>query len=224
MTDSSAAPSLIDPSAFDALIFDLGGVILSLHPGRTIDQLSLLYDSDARDAYTQAKQATIFDEFERGEIDDATFRTRVDAFFERRTATAPRDFDDAWNAMLGHIPEDHLELLHHLGKKRRLFLLSNTNTIHIAQFFLDYRVRHEKAHGPWSELFEVAYYSHEMGMRKPEQRIFTELVRRHDLDPERTLFIDDHPGNIEGARLVGLRAELHPTNASLTKRFASLTD
>jgi putative hydrolase of the HAD superfamily len=221
VTSAPAPPSAIDLRYCDALIFDLGGVILSLHPERTVEQMSLLYDRDARAAYTQAKQHAIFDEFERGELDEDAFRARVGKLFDAGVSIDAQRFDDAWSAMLGRIPEETLRLLYHLSKVCRLFLLSNTNTIHIERFLRDYRERHEAAHGPWSALFEVAYYSHELGMRKPEQRIFSEVLQRHDLDPDRTLFIDDHLGNIEGALLAGLRAEHHPTNASLAARFAA---
>src|SRR5690606_31492266 len=113
-------------------------------------------------------------------------------------------FDEAWNAMLGRIPEENLLLLRSLGRTRRLFLLSNTNSIHIERFLSDYRSRHEVEHGAWHDLFEAAHYSHDLAMRKPEERIFEELIRRHDLNAKRTLFVDDNQANVESARKVGL--------------------
>ena len=57
-------------------------------------------------------------------------------------------------------------------------------------------------------LFEKDYYSHLMGMRKPDPEIFRAVLDAHGLNPAQTLFIDDSPQHIATARQLGLAAEL----------------
>jgi putative hydrolase of the HAD superfamily len=57
--------------------------------------------------------------------------------------------------------------------------------------------------------FDGAYYSYQMGVAKPDQAYFEHIVADLALDPGRTLFVDDMAENVEGARQVGLVAELH---------------
>lgn len=216
-------PENLDLRDFDALIFDLGGVILPLEYQRTIDELSLLFGGDAAKLYTQMKQHDLFDRFERGEVTSETFRGELSSLLQESTVDSritAESLDNAWNALLGVIPEDHLLWLKTVGKEKRVFLLSNTNEIHVARFLEDYRKNHESQHGPWAELFERAYYSHDMGARKPEPRIYKQLIETHGLRPERTLFLDDNPDNVRGARELGLKAHHHPSNFPLPARFS----
>jgi putative hydrolase of the HAD superfamily len=204
---------------FDAIIFDLGGVILELSPRATIERFSTLLGMDAQSLYTQARQDQLFDQIERGEITETDFRDGVCGLAKSLSDISPASFDDAWNAMLGAIPDENLLFLNALKQKKRTFLLSNTNSIHIRRFLSDYETRHEAEHGPWNALFEQVHYSHDLKMRKPEARIFSALIEQHQLSPERTVFIDDNHDNIQAARSLGLIAVHHPTNAPLPPRF-----
>lgn len=205
------------PDEFDAIIFDLGGVLLPLFPERTVLAFSELFGKDASTAYTQTAQSELFDQFERGELRPEEFRAGTCAFFGK---SVPDDrFDEAWNAMLGSLPAFHLQFLEEISDKKRLFLLSNTNEVHIARFLSDFERDHPRRSRSFSEYFETAHYSHELGMRKPEARIFEELIQRHELKRQRTLFIDDNQANVRAARAVGLVGVEHPTNAPLVERF-----
>lgn len=215
-----AQPAPLDPTSYDNIIFDLGGVLLPLDFGRTVEQLGLVLRGDARALYTQVKQATVFDQLERGEIEAETFRRAVlESAHLTPTPELNQSLDDAFNAMLGTLPREHLAFLKKLKQEKRTFLLSNTNEIHLSRFLDDYEREHLGEHGPWDALFHQAHYSHLLGMRKPELRIFEALLTRHDLEPGRTLFLDDNEDNIRAAREVGLLAVHHPTNAPLLPRF-----
>jgi len=206
---------------YDAIIFDLGGVILPLDYGKTTNGLTELYGDDASHLYTQAKQNDLFDRFERGEVSSAGFRSELCGLLAPSSVKEPTAgaVDAAWNALLGTLPDAHLRFLKELGRSKRVFLLSNTNEIHIRKFLDDYQDRHESEHGPWAALFERAYYSHEIGQRKPESRIYQGLIDAHGLTPGRTLFLDDNPDNVRGALEVGLDAHHHPSNLPLPARF-----
>ena len=209
----------LDPSSYDALVFDLGGVILDLDFGATISAFSRLSGADASHLYTQTRQVDLFDEFERGEIAPEAFRARLRERLQLGDGTSDVELDAAWNALLGSIPEDRLQLLRRLKQETRTFLLSNTNAIHIGQFLLDYGARHETAHGAWSDLFEKPLYSHELGARKPERRIFDRVAEQFGLEPSRIVFIDDNADNVAAARDAGWRAEHHTPDRTLAGYF-----
>ena len=224
--------SPINLEEFDSIIFDLGGVLLRLYPEKTVDAFSELFSMNASALYTQARQVKLFDQFERGEISPAEFRAGVSSLAQGES-DAPklvfdealnRIFDQAWNAMLGQFQNENLQLLGELGRDKRVFLLSNTNETHIDQFLFDYKSRHESTHGPWQNFFEEAHYSHHMGMRKPELRIFEHLLEKHQLDPSRTVFLDDNQANCDAAAQAGIRGIYHSTNSPLPSRFAKVSD
>lgn len=211
---------VLNLSNIDALIFDLGGVIVNLHPEETVRAFSEIFMMDARDLYTQGHQVHLFDEFERGAIGEIDFRTGVANLAHPNLEVSPEVFDRAWNAMIGPLPNENLEILNRLRAEKRIFLLSNTNTIHIKFFLGQYASRHAKTFGPFDELFEMAHYSHDLKMRKPEKRIFSELIQRHQLNPQRTIFVDDNQANVQAAVGEGLLGILHRANSPLSDLFA----
>ena len=85
--------------------------------------------------------------------------------------------------------------------KYRLFLLTNTDEIHIDHFEQNVGI---SFFSDFYQCFEKVYYSYEMGMRKPEEAIYSHILRKHDLNPKRTLFIDDKKVNTDAAQNLGL--------------------
>jgi putative hydrolase of the HAD superfamily len=88
-----------------------------------------------------------------------------------------------------------------LSSKYRLFLLTNTDSIHINRF------EHKVGMSFYSDFyrcFEKVYFSYEMGMRKPDPEIFNTIIHNHDLSPKRTLFVDDKKVNTDAAASLGL--------------------
>lgn len=212
----------LDPSSFDALLFDLGGVLLPLEPKATVNAFARLSVNGSFPAFDAEGQAGWVDRYERGEISSEEFRDLA-----RRDLGSPEltdtDIDAAWNAMLGRLPEARVELLLTLRAHKRLFLLSNTNVIHLRSFQSGYDLDHAARFGSWSSLFERDHYSHTLGMRKPEPRAFEQLVKWHELTPARTVFIDDNAGHVASARGLGFQVRHHPSNQPLTPYFTNLT-
>ena len=97
---------------------------------------------------------------------------------------------------------DSLSYLKQLKNKYKLFLLSNTNVIHQVAFNKIFKNTVEKT--SFNSLFNKAYYSHEIGLRKPDAAAYQYVLNENRLQPQETLFIDDTPGNIEGAKVVGM--------------------
>ena len=193
------------------LIFDLGGVILDLSVAHTLDSfadLSRMPKEKVHDLYFSAPG---FLEYEKGTIDDRTFRD-----FVRHTysiSAADEEIDRAWNAMLRGIPALKLDLLTRLQNEFQVFLLSNTNAIHV-QHINEVILPKGKETRPLDSYFHKAYYSHRMGKRKPDAEIFEQVIEENHLVPEQTLFLDDYAVNIEGAKAVGIKT-VHVTSPNL---------
>ena len=183
------------------LIFDLGGVILTLDMPRAEQHFTALGVNDYNRLFRSGNVSSFFKEYEVGSITDAAFLAEL-----KKLAGLPLADEDliaAWNAMLGHFPEERIALLNELKNKYRLFLFSNTNALHLTTFRKIYA---NTFNGKvFDDHFEKAYYSHLLRMRKPDKESYEHIIRENDLDPLKTVFIDDSIVNIEGAESAGLK-------------------
>jgi len=186
-------------SKFDAIIFDLGGVILNLDYQLTIDAFKKLGLEDFDTMYTQAKQSDLFDRFETGQISSQHFINKLLPFLPNHVT--PNQVVHAWNAMILDFPIERLQFIEKLKTEKSIYLLSNTNEIHLDAVNRSLAKVVEK---PLSDYFTEVYYSHEVKMRKPHHMIFDFVCNQNNLDPSKTLFIDDTIGHIEGAKSFGL--------------------
>jgi HAD superfamily hydrolase (TIGR01509 family) len=182
------------------IIFDFGGVVLNLDYQLTIEAFKKLGLPNFDANYTQLSQTALFDNFERGEISPEDFREGLNEVFGE--PIADEELDHAWNAMLQDLPIERLHLLNRIREDKKIILLSNTNEIHVEAFESNLKLQHGQ--NDLSNYFETVYYSCRVGMRKPEARIFHHVLDSEGFSPSETLFIDDSPQHIEGARKVGL--------------------
>jgi putative hydrolase of the HAD superfamily len=180
-----------------AIIFDLGGVILNLKPSYTYDAFDQIRTTPKRQG---EGSLPFFLDFERGAIGETEFRTAL----RRLLASDVSDevLDRAWNAMLLDLPPERLALLRRLQRDYRIFLLSNTNSIHKRAFVQI--LEQSGLHRDFEDSFDVTYYSHEIGMRKPDREIFQFVLERNSLNPARTVFVDDVRENVDGAASAGI--------------------
>lgn len=186
----------------DAIIFDLGGVILNLDYQLTEDAFVALGLENFKTVYSQLAQTDLFDRFEKGEISGFHFINRL--LDQLPSGVTANQVVHAWDAMILDFPLDRLEWLLQLKQERRIFLLSNTNALHIdaVRRALKKTVGHDRL----EDYFETVYLSHEMGMRKPDPAIFLKVCELEGLNPATTVFIDDSPQHVEGAKNAGLKA------------------
>lgn len=192
----------IEPGKYKNLIFDLGGVLINIDYNKTLNAFKSLCIRNIEELYTQQAQVDIFDKFDRGETGWESFRDELIRKTQIRANES--DFKNAWNAMLLDFPPERLDLLEKLRKTHRLFLLSNTNAVHIEGFYE--KLKKAGLYQRFINVFEKHFYSFELGMRKPEKRIFDYVLNSCGLNPEQTLFLDDSPQHVEGARQAGLHA------------------
>jgi FMN phosphatase YigB (HAD superfamily) len=191
-------------SKINAIIFDLGGVIINLDIAATIAEFNKISNKPFEAIYTQLQQTPVFDLFDKGLISEPEFFNELKVAMEADLSDAL--MLNAWNAMLLDFPLHRLELLKQLKTKYRLFLLSNTNETHIREF--EARLLESRGYQNLEPFFEKVYYSCRMGMRKPDTEIFTYVLKENQLIAEETLFIDDTIHHVEGASKTGIRAHL----------------
>ena len=182
------------------IIFDLGGVIYAIDYQKTIDAFVDLGIDDFENLYAKAGQSDLFDDLETGKISRTDFVERIQGLLSVKVSQ--EQVVSAWNAMLLKFMPDALSCVKGLKDDYRIFLLSNTNEMHIAE--IKARVGKE-AFEEFSTLFEKLYLSHELGLRKPHAEVFEYILQEKSLKPEETLFIDDSIQHIEGAQSLGLK-------------------
>lgn len=177
----------------DTIIFDFGDIFINLDKQAPITKFKKLglteWNSELDDLNIQ---------FEIGKINDEEF---IAGFQKQMPNASIEAILEAWNSVLLDFPLYRLEFLQLLSQKYRLFLLSNTDSIHIETF--------EKKVGTsffrdFYQCFEKVYFSFEMGMRKPNPDIYKQLIKIHELSPKRTLFVDDRKDNTDAAKELGI--------------------
>lgn len=198
------------------IIFDLGGVILNLDSGAIERHFQQLLARDYYLLFRELQTQDVFNKFEVGAFSEQEF---LNYFLERTTLTQEQVIN-GWNKILLDVPKERLDLLRHLKSKYQLYLLSNTNYTHVQKIESDLKIIHGVQNFR-KEFFEVGYYSYEMGMRKPEQRIFKEVLADAGLKADETLFIDDNKNNIKSAKKCGIQTILHEANSDLKQSFAT---
>ncbi|SFE82362.1 HAD family hydrolase [Flavobacterium xueshanense] len=176
----------------NTIIFDFGDIFINLDKQSTITSFEKLGLKEWNDDLDQLNA-----QFETGRISRENFLFGIQKHIPNASI---EDILAAWNATLLDFPLYRLEFLQMLSQKYRLFLLSNTDAIHIETF--------EQASGvsfyrDFYQCFEKVYFSFELGLRKPNPEIFNHLISNHELAPKRTLFIDDKKENTDAAFALG---------------------
>ena len=190
-----------DPSVKN-LIFDLGGVILDLSVDDTIHAFSRLSGIEPQQVKKIFISSPEFELYEKGGLTDVEFRDFVRKIY--KTKASDDQIDLSWNQMLKGLPLIKLELLKRLKQSYSVYLLSNTNGIHL-HHINEIMLKNVTGENLLDTYFHKAYYSHRMGKRKPDAEIFEQVLDENGLKPNETLFLDDNALNIEGANAVGLQ-------------------
>lgn len=194
-------------SQIENIIFDLGNVLYRVDFKKVLDAI------DHKIVLTKEIQEGFLDLFERGEMSEAAFRNEFRKQSQMHTIP-DNELDIIWNSMLLGPIEDRQDILKALHGRYNLILLSNTNSIHTRHFTL--QCNH------LFQYFSKLYYSFEMGKRKPEPRIFEQVLSETGFDPSITLFVDDGKQHIESAQKLGIKTLHLPVAESLKTDLESI--
>lgn len=187
------------------IIFDYGNVIFLLDFEKLRAGWNSIAISRPDAFFSHGVQDPIFDAFDKGHVTADEFRQ----FIRERSGNPElkdEEIDAAWNSLLLGVDKDTHEVLASLNKKYRTFLLSNINPIHY-EYIMNY-LKDEFGFEDNDHLFEKTYYSHLIGIRKPDIAIFEKVLNENGLKAEDTLFIDDIAANLEPAKALGIQTFL----------------
>lgn len=183
------------------LIFDFGNVLVDLDRQATVEAFHNL-GIDIQHHMHNYKEKGPFYCLETGECTVAEFCHALRQWSNLPQLPTDAQIIEAWNRMLVRIPERRLLALEQLRKHFRIFLLSNTNSIHWNHSLAYLFNRQGKCA---EDYFDRIFLSYEMRMMKPDTEIFNTVLREADIKPEETLFIDDAEANCQGAANLGIR-------------------
>lgn len=177
------------------IIFDFGDIFINLDKQAPFRAM-------AKFGFTQLTPEldNLAKNYEMGLLETSDFIGAMNTLFPNATKT---QIQIAWNSMILDFPEYRLEFIEQLkqGKRHRLFLLSNTNALHIEQVKESMGL---KRYQRFQNCFEKFYLSHEIKMRKPDTVIYDFVLKENNLKVDQTLFIDDTKENTDSANTLGI--------------------
>lgn len=174
------------------ILFDLGGVIITIDPQQAIrrfEEIGLKNASQHLDSYTQSGY---FGDLESGKISPEEFRQRLS--LEIGHEVTLEDCKYAWTGYVKEVPQRNLNLLRKLRTEGyRLYLVSNTNP-----FMMSWAESEDfDGHGhPLRDYFDAEYKSYEIRQMKPDEMFFRYVLMKERILPEESLFVDDGPRNV----------------------------
>ncbi|MCO5249031.1 MAG: HAD-IA family hydrolase [Chitinophagales bacterium] len=196
----------------EAIVFDLGNVVLPLEDMNVWhDKVRDLFEYKNQYDYLVGKK--FFLQFEAGLFDSDFFISTIEN--HANIHVTKKHILETWNFVLKELPVHRVNFLLKLKKRYRLFLLSNTNSLHI-EYFLD-KVNTLYGKNIMNEIFEHCYYSYEIKMLKPDTEIYTHVLKQQNLFPTKTLFLDDRADNIAGAKQLGIQTILVDPKDDITQ-------
>ncbi len=196
------------------IVFDLGNVLLDLHLNKTEEAFRELLQEDFEDAYIKYEADRLFERLEIGKLSAFEFVKGM-----RSATEVPLNDDeiiDGWNALLGDLPQARLDLIKELSADYKVYLLSNTNAIHIDWLGEYLEENRGISLTDFTNMFEKHYFSYELQLRKPHAAIYKHLLEDAAINPAETLFIDDREDNTTGAEQLGIQTLLFDPNQDLT--------
>jgi glucose-1-phosphatase len=182
------------------IIFDLGNVLLDIDYNKTIEAFEELGFKNFKSNYSPYKMDMLFENLETGKISEGIFYKSIKAISDTPLSTV--QIQTAWNALFLDFRIESLVFLQQISSKYNLYLLSNTNSIHLTAFNEIFKKNIGET--GLDSYFVKAYYSNIIGLRKPEKEVYNFVLNDANIIAAETLFIDDLANNIEGAKEVGI--------------------
>lgn len=194
------------------IIFDFGDVFINLNKKAAEQQLNKLGVKEVSQEMIHFSQL-----YEMGLITTADF---IDKFLLLFPFISPQDFKKAWNSILLDMPNYRLDFIKTLSNKKefRLFLLSNTNEMHISWIQENWGMHR---YNEFVNCFEKFYLSHKIQLRKPNFDVYEFVLKENNLLASESFFIDDTIQNTEAAKELGMKVwTINPCKEDVTNLFS----
>jgi len=184
-------------STIKALLFDLGGVVLTVDFGKVFRSWAKLSPLDEVQISSRFKVDATYEQHERGLIDASVFFEH-----QRRTLQLTGSDDElahGWNAIFETEITQSIDAIDTVRSRLPVYGFSNTNRTH--------QLYWEKHFPRVHATFEKMYVSSEIGLRKPDAEAFHYILNDISVQPDELLFFDDSIENIEGASKLGIQTD-----------------
>lgn len=190
-------------SSIKNIIFDLGDVIINIDVPLATRSFSELSNRPIEEVQALIHQNEVFKKFETGQLSATDFRAYIRELLQQSN-WSDEVIDKAWNSLLLDIPPQRIEKIQELAQKGyRLFLLSNTSSIHIDE--VNKILYQTTGIEQLDILFEKLFLSYEMGVMKPHPDIYHGVLTQAGLLAHESLFLDDNVDNIHAAAACGIQ-------------------
>lgn len=186
---------------YQTLIFDLGNVIIPLADENQWWKDTWCGIFNDPEKIHELRNQGFFIQYEKGDFDSNHFVNELQPFL--KSDKSPEDIYTSWNQLLLEIPMHRIDFLRKLKEKYRIYLLSNTNPIHLDYIIDQLKTQHGK--DLLADVFHECIYSYQFLEVKPDTSIYTKVLEKIEADASTTLFIDDKTANLEGAAKVGIQ-------------------
>lgn len=187
---------LINNLSVDALLFDLGGVIVDIDFRRVFERWSADSGVPAQELESRFLMDAYYERHERGEI------AVTDYFGSLRDSLGigltDAQFERGWNAVFVRAVPGIERLLRGAGQRFPLYVFSNSNAVHHAYWAREYAAM--------LSMFRKVFVSSDLGRRKPEPEAYQAVARAMGVALPRILFFDDLRDNVEAAQKIGMQA------------------
>lgn len=189
------------------IIFDVGGVLVKEIFNPILDELAVDYNLNHLDL--KEYSWSLFKKVNLGEIIE---RELFDSIIKKFNIPIEVSLLEERAMQLISIPEvwEYVKKLRH---RYKLIILSNLGK--------DWaKLREEQFH--ISDWFDEIVWSCDIGISKPDKKIFSYVIDKFHLNPEECVFIDDKLSNIDAAKESGMNGIIYQTPQQLRQEFATL--
>ncbi|MBN1767691.1 MAG: HAD family phosphatase [Prolixibacteraceae bacterium] len=201
---------MIDQQIIKNVILDLGGVLVDVEPETTYAEFERILRPESFRQIISEELPEIVHAMETGSWSKERFKQTVLAHCNKGVSDS--QVIDAWCDMILEFRAPRVKMTQDLGKKYKLYLLSNTNVYHVSYFENEFKNRF---HFSIKKLFKKVYYSNEIGFRKPDPSAFEYVLNDSGLNAAETVLVDDRADNCETARKLGMQAIKVPEQSGL---------
>jgi FMN phosphatase YigB (HAD superfamily) len=211
-TTAAMTASSLSPGAADALLFDIGRVVLDIDFGRVMQIWAGHAGCAPADLTARFVVNDSFLHHETGRIDDAAFFGALRQSLG--IGISDGQFLEGWNAIFAGEMPGVASLLSRAATRLPLYAFSNTNPAHVAHF--------STAYADVLGHFREIYLSSSIGLRKPSPEAYHHVVSAIGVPASRIVFFDDSVDNIAGARAYGLTAVHVKSSEDVASALAAL--
>lgn len=189
------------------VILDLGGVLFNIDPHKTEE----MFANDIPGIQNNwGELMPILFTMEVGGMTDAEFYTKIKAMSTKPLSES--FITEAWNKMIIDFPVQRIEMVHKLKERYNLYVLSNTNTLHINYFETLF---YNKFGFMFQSMFDQVFYSSDIHLRKPNVEAFQYVLDHTGAKATETIMVDDLADNCAGAAETGMKAIRVPIGTGL---------